>query len=214
MSVMNLRTAVTATMITIGLLGSAQADALHRNPDQVSASVNMKTFGRTSIPMGWFDYCERRPDRCSLPAEPAAVRLDDAAWRTIVDVNDQVNIEVRPVTDRDLFGVEERWDYPRGAGDCEDYALLKRKRLHEAGLPLGSLLLTVAHDAAGGGHAVLTVRTDRGDFILDNVEKRVLPWRATELHFLKRQAARDPNRWVDLSAGRGRAKDRALASLR
>lgn len=202
--------AITLFMLAPGAL----ADATYRNPDQSPAAASMATFGPTTIPQGWFDYCRRLPERCELAPEPDAARLDDTTWRTILAVNDRVNREVRPITDNELFGVSERWDYPRGAGDCEDFALLKRRLLHEAGLPLGSLLLTVAHDRKGGGHAVLTVRTDAGDFVLDNVEKRVLPWREANLHFLKRQAADDPRRWVDLSADRGREKDRALASLR
>ena len=70
--------------------------------------------------------------------------------------------------------------------------------LNESGLPLGSLLLTVGRDAEGGGHAVLTVVTDNGDFILDNQNKKVLLWQDAEISFLKRQSQGDPNLWVSL----------------
>jgi len=40
--------------------------------------------------------------------------------------------------------------------------------LLEAGWPRQALLITVVRDKRGDGHAVLTVTTDRGDFILDN----------------------------------------------
>lgn len=69
------------------------------------------------------------------------------------------------------------------------------------GYPLGALLMTVGKDANGGGHAVLTVVTDRGDFVLDNVEQRVLLWKDAEIYFLKRQSQNDPNAWVSLVAG-------------
>ncbi len=76
--------------------------------------------------------------------------------------------------------------------------LQKRKILNEMGYPLGSLLITVARDAQGGGHAVLTVVTDRGDYILDNVEQNVVLWKDAELYYLKRQSGSNPNRWVSL----------------
>jgi predicted transglutaminase-like cysteine proteinase len=48
----------------------------------------------------------------------------------------------------------------------------------------------------------LTVRTDRGDFILDNMRNKVMLWADTEYTFLKRQSADDPTRWVKLQDGR------------
>ncbi len=105
------------------------------------------------------------------------------------------------MTDREIFGVEERWEYPKAVGDCEDYALMKRRLLNESGFPLGSLLMTVGRDAKGGGHAVLTIVTDKGDFVLDNVEQKILLWRDAEIYFLKRQAQTDPNTWVSLVNG-------------
>ena len=46
--------------------------------------------------------------------------------------------------------------------------LLKRRMLMQAGWPREALLITVVRDKKGEGHAVLTVKTDKGDFILDN----------------------------------------------
>ena len=69
------------------------------------------------------------------------------------------------------------------------------------GYPLGALLMTVGKDTDGGGHAVLTVVTDLGDFVLDNVEQRVLLWKDVEIYFLKRQSQNDPNAWVSLVSG-------------
>ena len=200
--------------ILVALVAPAHADATHRNPDQRAGEPGMTTFGRTAIPIGYYEFCERRPDSCDLEADARAVALDERAWKAIVSVNRRVNRSVRPVTDIDLFGIPEFWDYPGAAGDCEDYVLQKRRLLHEAGFPLGALLITVAHDASGGGHAVLTVVTDKGDYVLDNVEKRVLPWQEAELHYLKRQARNDPNAWVDLSADGGRRMDETYASIR
>ena len=176
----------------------ASANAFHLNPDQ-SATSNMATFGSTSIPIGYYEYCQRYGERCNRTAEGSSVRLTPERWKAIISVNFEVNTSVTPKTDREIFGVEERWVYPDGVGDCEDYALLTRKILNEqVGIPLGALSMTVGRDASGGGHAVLTVITDRGDFILDNVEPRVLSWQEAEIRFLKRQSSMDPNVWVSL----------------
>ena len=77
------------------------------------------------------------------------------------------------MTDLDHWGVVEQWNYPDdGYGDCEDYVLLKRRMLMQAGWPREALLITVVRDKKGDGHAVLTVKTDKGEFILDNQDER------------------------------------------
>ena len=58
--------------------------------------------------------------------------------------------------------------------------------------------MTVVREKNGNGHAVLTVKTDKGEFILDNQEEKVLLWSETNYRFVKRQAQFDPNRWVSL----------------
>jgi predicted transglutaminase-like cysteine proteinase len=95
--------------------------------------------------------------------------------------------------------VAERWDYPSdGRGDCEDYVLLKRRMLMQAGWPRQALLITVVRDKQGDGHAVLTVKTDKGEFILDNQNEEILLWSDTGYQFVKRQSQTDPNLWVAL----------------
>jgi predicted transglutaminase-like cysteine proteinase len=107
------------------------------------------------------------------------------------------------MTDMDHWGVVERWNYPDdGYGDCEDYALEKRKLLIEAGWPREALLMTVVRDQNGNGHAVLTVKTDRGEFILDNQTSDILLWSDTGYRFVKRQSQSDPNVWVSLGEPR------------
>jgi predicted transglutaminase-like cysteine proteinase len=96
--------------------------------------------------------------------------------------------------------VVEKWSYPDdGYGDCEDYVLLKRHLLIKAGWPRAALLVTVVRDQRGDGHAVLTVRTTKGEFVLDNQVEKVLPWTETGYRFVKRQSQTDPNVWVQLS---------------
>ena len=107
---------------------------------------------------------------------------------------------IRPVTDAELFGVEEYWTYPTdGAGDCEEYVLEKQRVLESRGWPRSALLITVVKDTNNSGHAVLTVRTDKGDVILDNQIEAVLPWYSAPYRFVKRQSSSNPARWAAIS---------------
>jgi predicted transglutaminase-like cysteine proteinase len=152
----------------------------------------------TRPPIGWVDFCiEYQPECATKPSEPRDVVLSPKAWADMVNVNAWVNQAIKPITDMEHWGVVERWNYPDdGYGDCEDYVLLKRRMLMQAGWPREALLVTVVRDKKGDGHAVLTVKTDRGEFILDNQEPQVLPWERTGYRFVKRQAQSDPNSWV------------------
>jgi predicted transglutaminase-like cysteine proteinase len=149
-------------------------------------------------PIGWVDFCiEYQPECVTKSSLPRDVVLSPQAWADLVKVNAWVNDAIKPITDMEHWGRVERWNYPDdGYGDCEDYVLLKRRMLVQAGWPREALLITVVRDKKGDGHAVLTVKTDRGEFILDNQEPQVLPWERTGYHFVKRQSQADPNNWV------------------
>lgn len=151
-------------------------------------------------PIGWTDFCAQMPRECDTrPLDARDVVLSQKAWQDLVRINKWVNDTIKPITDMDHWGVIERWSYPDdGYGDCEDYVLLKRRMLMQAGWPRQALLITVVRDLKGEGHAVLTVKTDKGEFILDNQEEQVLLWSETSYRFVKRQSQTDPNVWVAL----------------
>jgi predicted transglutaminase-like cysteine proteinase len=156
--------------------------------------------GITSIPVGASDFCKANRSECKAnPNAVAATTLTDKRWNELVHVNNLVNAAITPVTDQDLYRVAELWAYPdAGSGDCEDFALAKRKALIELGWNASTLLMTVVRQPNGEGHAVLLVRTDRGDVVLDNQDGRVLVWNETPYTFLKRQSQADAAQWVDL----------------
>jgi predicted transglutaminase-like cysteine proteinase len=158
----------------------------------------------TKSPIGWVEFCVEYKPECNTKAStPRDVVLSAKAWADMVKVNAWVNDNIKPVTDLEHWGVVERWNYPDdGQGDCEDYVLLKRRMLMQAGWPREALLITVVRDKKGDGHAVLTVKTDHGEFVLDNQEAQVLPWTKTGYHFVKRQSQSDPNMWVALGEQR------------
>ncbi|MEX6506540.1 transglutaminase-like cysteine peptidase [Jiella sp. M17.18] len=169
------------------------------------ASANgsaMLTGGITSQPIGHYDFCKRYPATCQPNKVVAALKLTRAAWTTLVEVNNAVNTAIIPETDQEIYGVPEYWAYPTTAGDCEDFALLKQYMLQRDGVPASALLITVVRQTNGEGHAVLTVRTDQGDYILDNLDNRVLAWDATDYQYLKRQSDKDPGKWVSINDSR------------
>ena len=151
---------------------------------------------------------QRRADRA------ARRRAERKAWKDFVRINRLVNERIRPMTDLEHFGTVEKWSYPDdGYGDCEDYVLLKRRMLMEAGWPREALLITVVRDQNGDGHAVLTVKTDRGEFVLDNQNEQVVLWsgvrlplreaaiavRSQRMGCTRRPAGRSRNRHVTLT---------------
>jgi predicted transglutaminase-like cysteine proteinase len=167
-----------------------------------AADAVMRTGGLTTQPVGHYDFCQHHASECRPNAATARAKLTPKVWALLQHVNNAANADIAPVTDRELWGVDERWSYPDARGDCEDYVLLKRRALMERGLPASALLITVARQENGDGHAVLTVRTDRGDFVLDNLEPKVLLWSETGYLYLKRQSAEDAGQWVAISDGR------------
>lgn len=158
--------------------------------------IHMVVSGRTSQPIGHYEYCRRFLRDCNIwSSDTTPVKLTRASWRDLDEVNQFANNTVQPMTDMDYYNTDEYWAYPTNFGDCEDYVLLKRRMLMNRGWPASSLLITVVKQPNGDGHAVLTVRTDKADFVLDNLRNRILPWQDTEYHFLKRQSAENSGRW-------------------
>jgi len=163
----------------------------------------MATGGPTSQPIGHYDFCKAHPGECSIrPTNLAPAAMTDAFMRKLISVTAQVNAAVKPMSDYDIYGKDEVWAYPdKGVGDCEDYVLEKRRDLNQLGVSLADLLITVVRKPDGEGHAVLTVRTDKGDYILDNLTDKVRSWDQTGYRFLKRQAIDNTGRWVSIRGG-------------
>ena len=173
----------------------------------------MHTGGRTTQPVGHYEFCQRIPGECSeRTPKGAPVELTRKLWATIVS-DQQFGQHADQAAHRHgkLWCRGIVWSYPdNGYGDCEDYALEKRRELMDAGVPAGNLLMTVARQPNGDGHAVLTVRTSLGDFILDNLETKVLSWTDTDYTYLKRQSDQNSGVWVTINDGRSDA----VASVR
>lgn len=190
-----------ATVLT-GMM-SPMADA---GPSAASGQSNyksnfMRVYGSAHAPYGFVRFCEANDSQCAstgfreerFDANPQRLAELDA-------VNRYVNTTIEPKTDEEIYGISEYWTLPTTVGDCEDYALLKRQILIERGWPASALLLTVVRDEIGDGHAILTVRSAQGDFVLDNKIPDVRIWNATPYEFVMRQSYVNPRSWVSLDA--------------
>jgi predicted transglutaminase-like cysteine proteinase len=187
-----------ASLIGLAMLATPAVSNADERPLFISLSETVRA------PIGWVEFCvEYEPECKTRPSQPRDVMLAAAAWKDLERVNLYVNSHVKPMTDMEHWGVVERWNYPDdGYGDCEDYVLQKRKMLIQAGWPREALLITVVRDKHGDGHAILTVKTDKGEYILDNQNDQILLWSDTGYRFVKRQSQTDPNVWVALGEPR------------
>jgi predicted transglutaminase-like cysteine proteinase len=189
-------------IVAAGLAGMLSAPAL-ADPapvrEQDRATPYMRVFGVTQPPYGFVQFCDRVPGECRLgPQEEQRFSASPQRLTELDIVNRTVNREIEPATDLEIYGQTEYWTLPVLRGDCEDYALLKRKRLMARGWPASSLLITVVRDEKGEGHALLTARTVQGDFILDNKVDEVKLWTRTPYEFVMRQSYLNPRIWMSL----------------
>lgn len=178
----------------LALLGTTIVSAAEADLEHIRVSASAPP------PSGWSQFCGETPSECRpVGSSVPKIALTSKRWAELVAVNSVFNEKIRPLSDLDQYGTQERWTYAvSGAGDCEDYVLEKRRELLRRGWPSSVLLVTVVLDKEQLGHAVLTVETDRGEFVLDNQESQVKIWSDTGLTFVKRQSAKSPNDWINL----------------
>lgn len=98
----------------------------------------------------------------------------------LFELNRTVNQAIRYVDDRALTGSDDSWatadeTLRRGAGDCEDIAILKMQLLAALGVPERTLYLTMVRDTIRRkDHAVLIVALNGRDWLLDSAVDQVL----------------------------------------
>jgi predicted transglutaminase-like cysteine proteinase len=160
--------------------------------------ASMPTGPAAVAPAAFYEFCRRSSRHCARVGPLIrTISLDAARWAELGAANEAVNSAMIQRTDAELYGREDVWALPTsGQGDCEDLALQKRQRLMEHGWPSSVLLMTAVTTPSGEGHTVLTVVTDRGDYVLDSRVSAIRLWSATGYDFYIRQAQSDPRRWV------------------
>ncbi|ACA16863.1 transglutaminase family protein cysteine peptidase BTLCP [Methylobacterium sp. 4-46] len=198
------RAAGLGAVAMLALLGAAPAARAQTVAALPATTLAAPSLGAARPIAAWVEFCQRYAAECAVdPSEPETITLSPRVWQTILTVNRGVNTRIQPVTDQEHWGVPDHWDLAEdGTGDCEDFQLLKRKLLAEGGLPRRAMRMTVVIDEKGEGHAVLMLRTDRGDLVLDNKTSAVLPWHRTGYTFIKRES-QSAVAWVSLGGATG-----------
>ena len=144
----------------------------------------------------------------------STITLDANTWRTLEQVNTAWNTAIKPEEDAAHYGRVDYWTIPKdGYGDCEDYALGKRKSLVDLGIPVQALRLTIARTGDGTAHTVLVAATDRGDYVLDNLNSAILPWTAVNYTWIARQIP-GQTQWAFIGPTRNLEREFASAGIR
>lgn len=207
------RAPLAAGMRHLALMALTGATLIFGAQGAVAQDAFLTARMTVSAPAGAQNLCGRFPFACL--SSGAETRVSDQQVDLAVRMNRQINRQVRSISDQAQYGTAEHWALPTArGGDCEDFALLKKKRLIEAGFDPRMLLISTVLDRDRVAHAVLVMRTSQGDFILDNLRDEVLHWRATGYTFLRMQDPSDPSRWTAVIDGGILRKDNAVATPR
>jgi predicted transglutaminase-like cysteine proteinase len=159
------------------------------------AWTQMPTGAPAIPPAGFLGFCAKHLPEClTRSQEPTTVELTDERARALEAVQTAINASIAPRLDP-----AHLWDYSTdGTGDCNKYALTKRRELLAQGFPRGAVLLATATTERGEGHLVVVVRTDRGDLVLDNRVQHVVDWSVLPYHWVSVQSQQSPVRWVSV----------------
>lgn len=135
----------------------------------VGSTAGADAAGDT-LTKNWADFCSRNQVDCVAIPSLETPAYTKQLKQTLIDVNSSVYWKNGYKTDQENFGKKEYWTYPKdNFGDCEDFALLKRKLLAQKGVPLSAMSLArVKEPGAKMAHIVLIVYTDKETFVLDS----------------------------------------------
>jgi predicted transglutaminase-like cysteine proteinase len=174
---------------------AAPADAVSTGHALETGSSHIGASVPTLAPLGYVRYCRANPDDCQ-GSDAVVLELDVDTFLLLDTVNASVNRAIEPV-EEDI----DEWVAYTAAGDCEDYALLKRALLIRAGVPAGALRMAVVDTEVGDSHAVLVVRTGAGDLVLDNLTDEIVVWNEARLAWRKIASEANPRLWFAIDLG-------------
>jgi predicted transglutaminase-like cysteine proteinase len=184
------------------IFGASAADAaglagfgrgLAKNP----TASHIRERAPALAPFAHVKFCKSNPSDCKSRGGEAVVNLTETKRSQLQRVNASVNRSIRAKSDRSGAG-GDLWQASTSSGDCEDFALTKRRQLIALGWSPRALRMAVATTSSGEGHAVLVVKTSKGDLVLDNRTSTIKSWRRTDLRWVKIQSGDNPKRWFAL----------------
>jgi len=183
----------------VGALSAGSADARSRSPQNANLLTPIMNASPTLAPFQHVRFCLRYPSDCkSDPTENQRIDLNAETSELLKRVNHSVNMYINPRPKSYGPNLGEGWTIAPEMGDCNDYAVTKRRELLENGLPSKALRLAVVKTASGIGHLVLVVVTTKGDIVMDDLTEEIRPWQSTDYHWLNIQSASDPKFWYKI----------------
>ncbi len=204
MSKIKMACSFVSVVFSITVLGSSIVTAANNNGTFLLAKLS------TTSPPGASNLCDKYRWACTSTGYRGV--SGRAALHLAKSVNSQINRQTDQIEDQAQYGRQEYWALPTSrGGDCEDIVLLKKKKLLEKGVASETLLIATVLDLNRNSHAVLVLRTKQGDFVLDSLQDKIIPWRSTGYTFLKMQNPKSLRRWDAVLAG-GLIKDRPTGS--
>ena len=197
---------LTATIATIVMSAILHDRSALSQTAPALASSQASATQVVAPPAGFVSFCMHNLSWCMPNTRgPAKLVLDQKTFSRLEAVNLEINHEITYELDPQHFGVANVWSLAAvgGAGDCKDYALAKQRMLIDEGIPARALRIAIARTEQDELHAVLTVDTDRGDFVLDNRTPEIKRMPDTEYTWIMLQSASDPLRWQRMTSDAG-----------
>jgi predicted transglutaminase-like cysteine proteinase len=144
-------------------------------------------------PSGFIHFCVKHSDECLVSSQGAVrMELTPARQAELREVQARINAAIEPREDP-----RHLWEYARdGQGDCNTFALTKRRALIALGWPEETLLLAAVYTEHNEGHLVLVARTSQGDLVLDNRLPRIVEWTVLPYRWVSMQSQASPARWL------------------
>ncbi|MDQ0318413.1 putative transglutaminase-like cysteine proteinase [Pararhizobium capsulatum DSM 1112] len=173
-----------ATIAALGVSSMPSAYAIN-----MGQSRNFKVSRQATVPVAFSLYCLKHIEECR-PSAQSQVAYTSKVRGLLASVNRSVNRSIRPVRESN-----DVWTLNPRQGDCDDYAVTKRSRLIRAGIPSGALRIAVVRTRSGEGHAVLLVKTNAGEFALDNLRQTIVKRSQTGYRYVS-VASANPMRWT------------------
>lgn len=190
-----------AAALTVALIGTAApayagpAAGLARPLKIAPSSQFITTSRHTLAPFAFIRFCRANTGDCAIGQGESVVQMDKDKRRELSNINLKINQAISPTNDDQD---DDQWNVDVTSGDCEDFALTKRRQLIAAGWPSRSLRMAVVRTPEGEGHAVLVVKTSQGDLVLDNRTSAIRPWNSTGLKWIKIQSETNPKLWYEI----------------
>ena len=171
---------------------------------RVDGDDRLAFAGPALPPAALVDFCQLYRSDCLMPQyddRSTRLPLTPSLRHILGSVNDAVNTSILPKDIPETSGTS-RWIVAPARGSCHDFAVTKRHRLIERGVPARHLLLAEVVTSWNEHHLVLVVQTTKGDLVLDNLQAQIQPLRASGYRWVRAQTPENPYMWSRVANAR------------